>query len=283
MKTRVLHYFVLGIPALVLAVPQLVPFVGRVSKEKFVTFVPIWADDHLNFFTLWWPGLGVFWAMSLFHCFTVMSYTQIKLYIPSLFVFTVSNFIHYQPWNLDNTKVFYNGWVPLAVAAVANFLAVLVGGKNAIAALNVVTQTSSCGASSAIGLWKAMVVVAGVWDDPDPYAIATWAIEHSEPKSVWVTDSHHNHPIPTLAGRQILFGYRGWLPSHHLDEGSRVQAVEELQANSDSTDLIDQFGVDFICFCRYYPRELPFRFGPTAKKWKLEHHTPLWEVWRRLK
>jgi hypothetical protein len=52
MKNMVLHYFVLGIPALVLAVPQLLPFVARVSKEKFVTFVPIWADDQLNFFII---------------------------------------------------------------------------------------------------------------------------------------------------------------------------------------------------------------------------------------
>jgi hypothetical protein len=283
MRAQILLYLVLGVPALTIAIPQLLPFIGRVSQDRFVTFVPVWADDRLDFFTLWWRGLGVFWVMSLFHGPAVLNWTQLKLYIPSLFVFAVSNFIHYQPWNLDNTKVFYNGWIPLAVAVVAHFLATLHSSKRILATLAVFVLLGACGASSALGLWKAVLFGGSVFDGDDVHELAEWAIENSDPKSVWITDSHHNHPIPMLAGRQILFGYRGWLPSHHLNEAGRARAVENLGRNPDATDEIDALGAEFICFCLYHSDELKFRFLPTVRKWRREYHTDRWEIWRRVK
>jgi hypothetical protein len=283
MRDQILLYAVLGIPALTIAIPQLLPFIGRVSKDRFVTFIPIWADDHLDFFTLWWRGLGVFWAMSLFHGIAVLNWSQLKLYIPSLFLFFVSNLIHYQPWNLDNTKVFYNGWIPLAVAVVAHFLATLHSSRSVLAGLAVLVLVVACGASSAMGLWKAILFGGSIFDGPDVHEVAKWAIANSDPKSVWITDSHHNHPIPMLAGRQVFFGYRGWLPSHHLDESGRARAVERLGRNPDATDEVDALGADFICFCLYYSDELRFRFLENVRKWHLEYVTDRWEIWKRVR
>jgi hypothetical protein len=282
MAARALLWAILGAPALMLSIPQLAPFLGRVAKESFWTFVPVWVDDKRSFFRLWWFGLGVFWALALFHCFTSLDSRQLKLYLPSLFVFTVSNFVHYQPWNLDNTKVFYNGWVPLAVAAVAHFLAALRRAKFRFGTVLAVVLIVAACSSSAMGLWKAVLWPPNMWDDDDIYKVADWAIANSDPKSVWLTDSDHNHPISCLAGRQILIGYRGWLPSHHLDEQERIRAIDALKANPEDTIWIDQFNVDFICFNLQHSDELDFRFSSRVKSWRLAFGLPKYEVWQRV-
>jgi hypothetical protein len=283
MAARAELWAILGAPALVLSIPQLAPFIGRVAKESFWTFLLIWSDDQRNFFRLWWLGLGAFWALALFHCFTAFDSKQFKLYLPSLFVFAVSNLVHYQPWNLDNMKVFYNGWVPVAVAAVAHFLAMLQRCKfrfgTVLAAILIV---AACG-SSALGLGKAILWGSNVWDEDDVYQVANWALDNSDTKSVWLTDSSHNHPIACLAGRQILIGYRGSLPSHHLNEQERIRAIDALKADPEDTVWIDRFNVDFICFNLQQSDELNFRFSSKVKSWKLAYGLPKYEVWQRVR
>jgi hypothetical protein len=136
--------------------------------------------------------------------------------------------------------------------------------------------------SSTIGLCKAIKFGANMWDDDTGYRVAQWAIKHSDPKSVWLTDSHHNHPISCLAGRQILVGYRGWLPSHHLNESTRVEAIEALKNSADNTKLIDQFDVNFVCFSSVGSNELNFRFPAETKKWKLVYEHMRYTVWERV-
>jgi hypothetical protein len=203
------------------------------------------------------------------------------MYFPSLVVFALSNVIHYQPWNLDNTKVFYNAWVPVAVAAVSHFLAVLREGKHRIGAFLVAALFALSCASSAFALWQAVRLPALVWDEPEPYVIADWAIANTAPRSVWLTDTRHNHPIPTLAGRQVVLGYRGWIGSHNLDESERLRAIGALAKDPDATELIDEFDVEWLCLCSDDSQEVTFKVEESSVKWKLEYRSERCEVWKR--
>jgi hypothetical protein len=275
------NYIILGIPALGIGIPQLLPFFGRVAQTNFVTLNPIWADDRITFWRLWWRGLGVFWVVSIFLCWTVFDWRQAKLYFPSLLVFGISNWIHYQPWNLDNTKVFYNGWVPLAVAAFCTFISRIERNRFEAIIRTIIVATSM--SSALLGFVKAMATNPRLFDPVAGVAIAHWAIKHTPPKSVWVTDTHHNHPIPMLAGRQILVGYRGWMPSHNLNDHNRVSAMESLGKDSENTAAIDKFHPDYICFDLLASDELKFRFHAHSRKWKLMHRSQYYEVWQRIK
>jgi hypothetical protein len=276
----VLRYLLLGIPAIGLSVPQLSPFFNRISNH-FSTFQSLWSDDHKSFLGLWWNGLGVFWVLSLFHCFTTMTFTQFKMYCPALFVFFLSNIIHYQPWNLDNTKVFYNAWIPLALAAVCHFFAVLIEGKLKIGVILTVLLFVISGLSSVYAISKAVWFPNPVWDAENPSDIANWAIANTPLKSVWLTDTHHNHPIPTLAGRQVILGYRGWVGSHNLDEIERLNAILEIAENPEVTDLIDGLQVEYLCICLFNSNEISFRLNGNSTKWKLEYFSEDYEIWKR--
>jgi hypothetical protein len=189
--------------------------------------------------------------------------------------------IHYEPWNLDNTNVFDHAWVPLAVAAVAHFLALLKEGKLRIGAFLACALLILSYASSACALCQAVRFSGPVRDDLEPRVIADWAIANSAPRSVWLTSTHHNHPIPTLAKRQVLLGYRGWIGSHNLDEVVRLDAIHSLAKNPDSTDLIDEFNVEWLCLCIGDSEEMTFRPGVSSVKWKREYESEGCEVWKR--
>jgi hypothetical protein len=281
MPSYILLYVVLGIPAIGLALPQLAPFIGRVSN-RFVTLHTLWGEDKKSFSTMWWNGLGVFWVLSIVHCFTTMDRSQFKMYLPSLTVFLLSNFIKYQPWNLDNTKVFYNAWIPLALAAVAHFLAILAEGKLGIGLVLAVLLVPLSGLSSGYALWKATAFPNPVWDDPEPYVIANWVIEHTPPKAEWLADSRHNHPIPALAGRQVLRGYLGWMVSHNLDDQRRTEGIEELVRDPERTDIIDEFNVEYLCLSLFNSNEITFRISENSTKWKLEYSSKQYELWKRV-
>ncbi|KAK8860643.1 hypothetical protein M9Y10_012308 [Tritrichomonas musculus] len=118
-----------GLISVAIALPQIGSFIGRIesSKDNFIQFNPIWNTPYqvgrlFRPVRLWWNGLGVFGAISIVFGWVSITKRQLFLYIPSLVVFLIANFIRYQPWELDNTKVFYACWIPFASPFVATFL-----------------------------------------------------------------------------------------------------------------------------------------------------------------
>lgn len=124
---------VYGLVSVVIAIPQIGSFVGRIesSKNNFIQFNPIWNTPYqiskylCRPIRLWWNGLGVFAAISIVFGWVAVTKKQLFLYIPSFVVFLIANFIRYQPWELDNTKIFYACWIPIAVPFVSTFLSKL--------------------------------------------------------------------------------------------------------------------------------------------------------------
>lgn len=279
--TQLRCYFSLAIPAFMLALPQLIPFTKRAGDKGFFSLKPIWVDDRINFFDIWWNGLFIFWAISIFIGPFFLNKDQFREYVPALFVFVVSNLVHYQPWNMDNSKVFYAGWIPLAIAVVANYYTfLLIHGNSFIESIAFVLLLSSM-ASGVMCIYSGISYGAPQWNPyEDVYGFAKEVIDKTEPKSVWATDSFHDHPVATLAGRQILIGYRGWLNSHHLHDGERLNALYRLCLNPDDTTWADKNNVTYVCYHKTSHQEISRDFN-TSKKWNLHIDFDAWKVYKR--
>ena len=274
-------YFALSIPAFALALPQLLPYLSRAESKGFFSFVPIWDDDQTNFFSLWWDGLFMFWLISIFVGPFILYKNQLNKYIPALFVFICSNLMHYQPWNIDNSKVFYAGWIPYAVAVVANYFAFLYSkGNNWLDKITTALLiTTIC--SGLLAIASCMSYGASQWNPfEDVHGFAKLVIEKTEPKSVWATDSFHDHPVPTLAGRQVLVGYRGWLMSHLLDETERIQQMTALCVEPDNTGWMDKNNVTYVCYHKSSQQEI-FNDINKSKKWDLWIDYDQYKVYKR--
>lgn len=121
-----------GLLSVAIALPQVVPYLGRVetSENSFFQFNPIWNTPYqkgrlFKPIQLWWNGLGCFAAIAIFFGWASITQRQLFMYIPSFVVFIIANFVRYQPWELDNTKIFYACWIPIATPFVATFLSKL--------------------------------------------------------------------------------------------------------------------------------------------------------------
>ena len=77
--------------------------------------------------------------------------------------------------------------------------------------------------------------------------LAAYVKAHSEKDAIFLTSDKHNHPIPCLAGRRILMGYRGWLWSHGIDYRSRESDVFEIYEGSPRlAELLKQYDVSYL-------------------------------------
>jgi hypothetical protein len=330
------NFLILGVVAIALGLPQLKPFMHRL-EGNFISLKPIWQGEERprNFFTLWFYGLGFFWILSI--CvgpFTLTS-QQLRYYIPSLVVYAIANVVWYQPWHLDNTKVFNAGWVPLGLAVVSNVLVKIGWSFSGTQTANVTPAESTpaktaghVGRSSKSGhrsqnhqvvkkpirrdyrpifigivrLVCAALLFLGCtlagffgvchaasyeyplwWNWPNAYQIANIVKRVSPPRSIWITDSGHTNPIVTLAGRQTLAGYGGWLSSHGLNDEARVNAMKRLTRRPDDVAGVDGYGVEFAAV-DFKSNSDAWKFDPkNSTKWKTLFLSEDWGIYQRIK
>ena len=285
---QIMCYLSLGIPALGLALPQLFIFMNRAKGKGFFSLLPIWSEMNQNFFEMWWDALFIFWIISIFLGPFLLTKKQLIKYLPSLFVFFVSNFVHYQPWNIDNSKVFHAGWVPLAIAVVANYFSILLKSDNILIQFLSIVLLIVMNFSGIIAVQRNHKMTAPQWETgyyPSDYIINDYVediVHLSNYDDVFIADSFHNNPLPALAGRQILVGYRGWLASHNLPETERIAGINNIIKHPENTEYTDSQNVSFIVYNKERHDEVSADIG-NSRKWSLCSQNEIFKVYRRLK
>ena len=87
-------------------------------------------------------------------------------------------------------------------------------------------------------------------------SLAQFVREHTSKDAIFLTSDKHNNPIPCLAGRRIIMGYRGWLWTHGIDYRTRERDVFEMYQGSDrASALLNQYGVDYVLLERDKARD----------------------------
>ena len=90
----------------------------------------------------------------------------------------------------------------------------------------------------------------------------------SEPTSLVLCSDDHHHWVPSLSGRQVLLGYRGWLASYGVDYGPVARDVRAmLSGGADAEALIARYGVDFVVIGRTERRD----FGANESYFEQNH------------
>jgi uncharacterized membrane protein len=71
--------------------------------------------------------------------------------------------------------------------------------------------------------------------------------EISSPTSLVLCSDYHHHWVPSLSGRRVMMGYRGWLSSYGVDYKTVERDVRTmLGGGPDAESLIDRYGVDYV-------------------------------------
>lgn len=275
-KKFIMFWLVYGIVANLFSFPQLIPYISRVkeAKDHFIRIQPIF--NNKNPFTMWWYGLGPFSAIACVFGWIALKKRQLVLYIPSFVVFLTTNIIRYQPWEMDNLKLFYAAWIPIAVPVVSTYLYELSALPKcySFALILFLSMVFSSLLSLSIGL----VSVAPIFT-PNDWKFGQWISENTPTNSIFAADSIHTQPIATIAGRQLLLGYGGWVLSHGFDYYALDSINQKIGTLENNLYLSRDHNISYIVTSKqYFPN-----FGQIADPfWLNIYNDSTYQVWKRL-
>ena len=221
---------------------------------------------------------GCFGVIALANGVVILSLRQFKIYFPSLFVFYLSNVIVYQPWNLDNTKVFYAAFIPLALPVVSNFFVYIYNHFRKKSLIVLIPLFLGTTFSGLLAVRMCLVESYNVWPDfKKDMEFANWIKKNTPYNATFVTDTWHGNPVSTLAGRQLLYGYLGWISSHGIDYTARYNALSKYKSNKNNVKLLDNFDVTYYVET---PKEKPIT--PYEEHWKQIYKFENYKVYKRI-
>jgi hypothetical protein len=238
----VLQWGAFGAVAGGLALPQMAKHLWhRVSfgqgHSGFVRWNPVWAEEGkgLGPVRTWWNALGLFVPLYAVGFLLLRSREQVAVYLGFAALFVVANLVMFQPWHMDNTKVFVvwicsAGFTAQVLVRLAGATARLPGPLSATGRLAATALFVCLTFSGALGAWREMLNNAKVYDDLD-FDLAGWITAHTPGDAVFMTDPYsgnHIRPESSLAGRQVAMGFAGWLSSHGIGAYGRSGALSNI-------------------------------------------------------
>jgi hypothetical protein len=224
---------------------------GGAIHPGFFRFYPWWMAnpdaDNVNWLYFWWLNWGLFLPFSLFAVWKTKFYTH-PLFIGAAAIFVATNLFLFQPFNWDNSKLLSFTYLVLCIPT-AHYLAMLWRKRTpfirgfAVACFIVMTLSGALDLNRMLHTDR----VSNVLLDPEKIQLATQFRAISQPTDIVLTSDEHNHWVPTLTGRQIIMGYRGWLWTYGIDYGSRESDVQEMFAGDmNAATLLQKYNVNYV-------------------------------------
>jgi hypothetical protein len=235
------------IPGIIIGLPLIYRLITYTSHTSFFKYSPGWLASgiHMNWLWFWFINLGLFFPLAIIGWFK-LTRPQKKFSIPFILVFVASNLFLFQPYDWDNSKLIT--WVHLFFAGViASWLVTMFRPplirKSVITICFVVTILSG-----AIDVIRQLQPVSSVlMYNPEDLQLATFIKTHTPRDTIFLTSDSHVHPIPSLSGRQVIMGYRGWLWSYGINYQSRETNITAIFRGEPQTEaLISGLDPDYL-------------------------------------
>lgn len=242
------NWIIFAVPIIIIGVPQAIMFVGRAKGDSFMSIDPIWNDYFKGFFApfiMWWESLSSFVFISVFYSWFVLSSKQVMFYLPSFVLFIISNFIRYQPGAMDNTKVFYAGWYPMACICVAEFLIKYYYKPGLFYSIAIQIVFFSMILSGLLCIIKSLLIPFPVFENED-WETGHWIIENTPLNSVFLTNFYPGCSATAIAGRTGFLTFPGWVWTHGLPLNDRYNLVNKMWKNLATYEDFVKNGVNYI-------------------------------------
>lgn len=232
-----------AIPIIVIAIPQvlwLFPF----GNKSFLHLQLGWMKGNDTFWEFWGKNLGLHLPVIIL-AFVMAEKKVRSFYLAFVGIFIITNIIIFQPHDYDNMKLMI--WWYLTSSILISVLCV-----------QLIKRYRWTG-SFAVGLLMLLLTVTGILSiyhesytswlmfSREDMTLAAFVRTHTPPDARFLTSDKHNHPIPCLAGRQILMGFRGWLWTHGVNYTQREQEVYEMYSGGPrALELLQADRIDYV-------------------------------------
>jgi hypothetical protein len=251
-RDSALNWAIFGAIWVVLTVPQLyLQQGGQRGETDQIRWLVGWIAPPDPWIWFWLKNLG--WFLPLLIVGLIVAHKlvdgparrMIWAFMPT---FVLCNLIAFRPWDWDNTKMFFYWFLAVCILVAA----LLVRAWREQGTLLVRTLiVGTLGTMLLTGVLMNFQQLLGKdryqFLSADEIRLAAEVRAKTDPRAAFAVGTQHNHPVPVLAGRQVLMSYTGWLFAFGIDYDERLadlRAIYSLAPNAQS--LIEQYGLDYV-------------------------------------
>ncbi len=196
----------------------------------------------------WLKNTGLFlpvFLISFSYLFVKKNNTPLKVVaVLSLTCFIISNLIIFQANAWDNIKIMLLNYAVFSF--VVTRLLIEIGQRNFITKTGVVILVFLIGASGFLSIMREHQTVWQMASASDVH-LAELVKNETQPADIFLTADTHNHPIPMIAGRTVVMGYRGWLWTHGINYRETELAIHDIfTGQKTALEFINQYHIRYI-------------------------------------
>ncbi|MDA1079515.1 MAG: hypothetical protein O2840_02385 [bacterium] len=234
------------LPAMILGMTQLWWMGASEQGAHFIKSIRGWMEPKEFIGWFWFKNLGLeLFFLTLGNAFIFWKTKQrtvLHLLLPPLLVvFVLGNVISLQPYIYDNIKIFF--YIHFFTALFTTVLLLQLARYSRLAAATCFALLTLTGTLSIIRQNQVSWRLAS----SDELAFAKQARATTASTAVFLTADNHNHPIPMLAGRSTVLGYRGWLWTHGVDYQETESEVRSIFAgDQDAEALLKKHNISYV-------------------------------------
>ncbi len=255
LRRRFINYLCYGLPALVLALPQLLTWtfpqtIGGGSLTLRFNWVNNQGNGQLidGYFWFWIKNVGLVYLFLVPAALSAKKGSLLRsLSLGALIIYTVAELIQFQPNPYDNNKLFYVAYM-IMMPIVALYLTQLwahlrgVRGRALMAVVFILASTLSAGLSLA----REVISDYQLFSAAEVRA-AKFIEEELPADAVILTGDQHNNVVAALTGRDIVCGTGSYLYYHGIDYSAQWEAEAMMLAEPENNQqLFEQYGVDYV-------------------------------------
>jgi len=209
---------------------------------SFLSWNPGWIANSPWFWLLNW---SLFLPVVVAAFIWVRPLKQVWLITSGILIFILANLVQFQPWDWDNTKLFFWSYA-LMIPAAAQFLSYLSERRFGkwVAGLLFTSMVAT-------GFIDAGYVITGQRQltlfSSTELKWARKVRELTPPNAVFLTSSDSHDWVLSLTGRAVAMGYDGWLWSYGINYHPRKADLEKIFSGApESLLILHHYGITHI-------------------------------------
>jgi len=229
---------------IIISTPQLL-LISPIDKSNFIRIYLGWMRDPNESILWFWiknlsPHLFIF-----FLSFLIAPRKIRNFFLPFFLVFILTNIIIFQPHNYDNMKIMLYTFLLSCILTVF-LLDYIIKKLSKKAVFLILPLLISLTLSGFLSVYRETYVSWQMFSRED-VDLARFVKENTAKNSLFLTSDQHNNPIPTLGGRGIIMGYRGWLWTYGINYSIRQADVYTMyEGGEESEFFLKKYGVNYV-------------------------------------
>lgn len=238
------------IPILFFCIPQIIYFyAGSLKNGGFVHWLPGWLaikrGDGIIWF--WFKNLGL---MAIWIILGMkLANRKMQLFsLPFWIIFIAANLWLFQPWEWDNTKFFVH-WYLIGCFLAAQVINRGFKLKQRIIKIIIFLAFGLTILSGGLDVWRLTQYQhrkIRFWNN-DQLNLAEWVKNNTFPEAIFLTTDNHDHWLPTLTGRKIILGFKGWLWTYGFNYSEQETAVNIIYKGlAEAKKWLKKYKIDYI-------------------------------------